>query len=577
MIRYFLALGLVAGPLLGLAQQPHGTHAYTDTAGTLYWNRHQPFYLRIAASATDTGVVLRPHAPAGSPAASYLGSEGPNLLRTRHQNHPQTGKPLPQPIELQWMVVADGKAPINRTSFGGAPHHVRAKQHFYGAGLHVWATATDALSGVHELAFSLNQTAFKALADTLHFDAQGPHSLRLYSTDHVGNRSDTLLENFIVDLSAPNTYLEVDGQNLNGVIDKNARLVLHASDSLAGVGGTVYRIGSGTFRPYLGPIDTKALADGNYQCEYYSTDWVQNAEEPKTFAFYLDKLPPILASDILGDRFIVNDQIYFSGRTKLKITAVDNKSGVSEVMYAIDDQVFRAYDQPFYLPSVPGIHVVRYYAQDHLGNRTGMEENVRNRYLEYEHNVSKVYVDLTGPTLDYSFVGLHFDQRDTVYVNRKTQIKLLARDSESGLQYTAYSVNGAQAETRYTGPFGLSDEGENNVEVFGYDNVNNRNRWNFLVYVDATAPQIIGTFSVLPLHEHEGLSVYPAHTTLYLAATDNIIGTQSILYALNNGPLVPYRGGVSGFRRGQINELRIVATDRLQNSAEQTLRFWIEK
>jgi hypothetical protein len=63
-----------------------------------------------------------------------------------------------------------------------------------------------------------------------------------------------------------------------------------------------------------------------------------------------------MSADVLGVRFIVGDRIYFSGRTKLKLTAVDKKLGVKEIKYFIDD-MGGAYSDPFYLPSKAGRHI----------------------------------------------------------------------------------------------------------------------------------------------------------------------------------------------------------------------------
>lgn len=85
----------------------------------------------------------------------------------------------------------------------------------------------------------------------------------------------------------------------------------------------------------------------------------------------------------------------------MKLTAVDNKSGVKEIRYSIDGKDFEVYDQPFYLPSISGAHTVRYYSIDNMANQTVGRKG--SGYEEFKHNVSKVYLDLTGPSILYSY------------------------------------------------------------------------------------------------------------------------------------------------------------------------------
>jgi hypothetical protein len=83
----------------------------------------------------------------------------------------------------------------------------------------------------------------------------------------------------------------------------------------------------------------------------------------------------------LGDRFIVDERVYFSGRTKLKITAIDNKVGIKKVMYSVNEEAFSAYAEPFYLPARQGTHTIKYHAIDSLDNRTSDFEKLQ--YQEF--------------------------------------------------------------------------------------------------------------------------------------------------------------------------------------------------
>ncbi len=303
-----------------------------------------------------------------------------------------------------------------------------------------------------------------------------------------------------------------------------------------------------------------------------------NKEPEQIFNFYLDKLSPILTSDILGDRYIVNEQVYFSGRTKMKLTAVDNKSGIKEVLYSIDAADFETYEQPFYLPSVPGTHIVRYYAIDNVENNTSSSSSKAVNYQldNYKYHVNKVYVDLVGPTLEFSYIGNNFKARDTMFISSKTKIKIAGTDAESGLQYLSYSLDGVLEETKYSEPFSIGTEGYHEIEYFGYDNVNNRNIDDFKLVVDNEAPELKYNFSIKSIGEEKGINKYPAYVVLYLAATDGKVGTKDIYYSLNGAAELKFSKFIEGFSSKTENLIKVRITDKLNNESSFEIKFYTE-
>lgn len=558
------------------AQTNHEKKHYTDENGRLFWNKALPVYLRVASTPDDKGLLLKSETMPEYASPFYLDTEGKNLVRTRYAVDTATGKTITPQREILWEIYADGQPPRTRTSFFNAPSFRNAQTIFYGHGLEIELTATDAQAGVENIYYANNGNAYSHFSQNLKYQTEGKQSLNVYATDKVGNAETPEKFDFVIDLSPPETNLHITGIELkNNIISTATKLFLTAKDNLSGVAKTYYQIDDYDKTIYTGKnIPIAHLSDGMHKLKYYSTDQVNNQENELIYDFYLDKTAPILASDILGDRFIVNEQIYFSGRTKLKLTAVDNKAGVKDILFSIDGEEFKSYNEPFYLPSKPGIHVVRYFALDKLQNET--EGSRSTRYQEFKHNVSKIYVDLTGPNVSHAFVGNQFNTRDTLFISPKTKIKLSASDSESGLQYISYSVDGELTENKYTQPFSIEKHGRHSIEVFGYDNVNNRNIRQFNFVVDSEAPEIGHTFSIRPLTSKDGKNVYPKYVKIYLSAQDAMIGTQEIYYSVNGGTMVPYRGHISGFVPDGINKLMIKAVDELQNESEKTLEFYLE-
>jgi hypothetical protein len=376
---------------------------------------------------------------------------------------------------------------------------------------------------------------------------------------------------------------------LGEVISPRTKISLSAQDAGAGVKRIEYRIDEETtFKTYTSPFDLSVFSDNNHTITFRAIDQVGNIEPEQILPIYLDKDAPIVNSEILGDRFVVGGKTYFSGRTKLKLQALDNKAGVQNIYYSIDGSKYQLYEDAFYLPTRAGNHFVNYYAIDKVGNKG----NGR-----YERDVTSMYMDLTGPKLGFHFIGNTFKVRDTVYINDRTQIALAANDAESGVQQITYNLQGQDNnnETDYVGsPFTISAEGLHQVLFFGYDNVNNRNRQGFYFKVDKIAPQVFAHFSMKPTEKrflsaspmpsaasnpsNQGeISVYAKHVAVFLAATDEQVGTDRIYYKVNDNPEQLYTAPISNFPAGKLIILKIRAIDKLGNQTIEEMQFQTEK
>ncbi len=551
--------------------------SYEDSTNLLYWNKDLPVYLHLSSKPDEKGDLVKSKISAKYTNPFYFDTEGINYMRTKYAVDTATRNTINPHIEILWEVYADGTAPLTKSHFTGAKKYVFKGKTYYGKGLKISLNAKDAGSGVKNIYYSVNSAPYKKYETEL---IPNPNDeiceLKYYATDNTGNVED-LKKNkitFFIDEDAPETFHNITGIDLErSIIALNTKIYLDASDAKSGIKATYYKFDEGPYIPYNGNIlPLKQLSEDNHVLTYYSEDKVGNKETPKTFKFFLDKSAPILTSDVLGDRFIVNNKIYFSGRTKLKLTAVDNKSGVKEVKFAIDGSEFKKYDQPFYLPKKPGFHIVKYYAIDRMNNNTGIGGS---NYKNYKYSTKKIYVDLVGPSLNHSFTGKRFYTRDTVFLGKKSKIKLSAVDTESGLQYISYSLDGEQKETMYKGPFTVSGNGKHMIEYFGYDNVNNRNIGRFYVIVDENPPEPNYTFSVKPYRTEDGLNVYPSYVMVYLSGADQMTGTEQIYYSVNGSIEKLYTVPVSGFKKGK-NNLKFKTVDKLGNEKYDEVNFFIE-
>ncbi len=552
--------------------------SYRDSSNRLYWNKNQEVFISLSPTRDGKREVLESEISKDYTEPFYFDTEGLNYIRSHWAVDKTTKKTVYPQKELLWEVYADGKAPTVKASFLNAPSMIRAGVKIYGRNAGVKLTADDETSGVQALNYSLDGANYEAYKEVIRFDKEGEHTIKYFAVDNVGNVSKIQEKTLWVDITPPSTTCTITGVNIGeeNIISAHTRIYLEASDGTAGLSKTYWYYDEQTPKLYTGQnLPLNYLEDGRHTLYFYSTDKVNNKEELQSYKFYLDKTAPITASDVLGDRFIVGDQIYFSGRTKLKLTAVDNKSGVKSVMYSVDGSEFKNYDDPFYLPNKQGFHVVKYYALDNTDNTTSGDKSLNSKYLEFRLRVDKIYVDLTGPTLGYNIIGKKFRVGDTVFIAPDTKLSMWAKDGESGLHYIAYSIDGEQKENEYKGAFSITGKsGIHKVEYFAYDNVNNRNIDEFKVFLDSEGPDISSRFSVVSSGTKRNLDIYPAYASLFISVQDELTGISKILYSINGKPYVVYKNYIEGFRKNRVNTINIKAYDKLGNQSTKEIKFF---
>jgi len=465
-MKYYCLIYFLILPIILFAQQPeYPKKTFVDTTGRYYHQASLPLYFFIGTSASDKPLPLQ----SAPKAELYL--EGHGVHSFKHENT------VTNKIDVL-KIYADGRAPVTTSSFLQASSYIGANNAFYGSGLKIMLSSTDKMSGVDAIYHSLNSNNFSKYDGVpVLFKTEGDFVYSYYAVDRTGNAENIKEKKFTVDLTAPSSFHNFVSISSDNIISTNSSIYLSISDSASGVAKTYYKFDKEKFRIYKGNnIVFKYLPDGYHTITYYSVDNVKNKETEKSFTFYLDKTAPIMSADILGDKFLIGNKVYFSGRTKLKLTAVDNKSGIKRVMFSINGRKEVEYSTPFYLPNKSGIHNVTFYAIDNTDNP------VKD---DFKHSVGLIYVDLTGPSINHLFTGPKFVKADTVYISPETKIILKGNDPESGLKKVTYSLGDTKNETPYVKPFSVKTKGLHHLKYFAYDNVNNRNSKATYFIVDA--------------------------------------------------------------------------------------------
>jgi len=347
-------------------------------------------------------------------------------------------------------------------------------------------------------------------------------------------------------------------------------LLLESTDQGTGVKTTYYQMDGNKSVPFHGQaIPLKNMDEGEHTLHYFAQDYCGNVEDTTSYTFYLDKTAPIVVEELIGATFVANGKEYASGRSRVKLTAMDNKAGVKEIRYAINGGEFKTYQTPFSIN-----------ASGNLSIETFVQDNVNNQQVKtlFAHQKNVSYVDLTGPELSFDFRGPHFQNHDTTYITPATKIRLQAHDEESGMAKIEYQVN-RQPANIYQEPFQIAEVGTHKVAFTGFDNVQNTYTQEFTLVTDTVGPEIFHRFSIASEKQKriDGalLPVYPSHVVLFLSATDELVGLDALNYSLNKGKQQPYQSLIRNFTEGKYS-LQVYAEDKLGNSAESSFSFLVE-
>ena len=342
-----------------------------------------------------------------------------------------------------------------------------------------------------------------------------------------------------------------------------------------------YSINDGSEKIYTEPIPLSLLSDGKSKIHYFAIDNVGNKEESKvlaasteqlgsnkdasTFSFYIDKEAPSMSFEIVGDQHS-GKYLYMSARSRFKVNATDEKSGVAQIMYSINNPLLKeTYSEPFAIEG-DGLSTVHYASTDNVGNAALAQSQ-------------QVYIDHSIPTSKVSYTGKQFRNRDTLFITMETRIGISASEVGAGVKTINYKLDGGNT-TVYTSPVTVAKEGLHTLEFNAIDNVNNtENIQKHSFVVDNTPPDIMSNFSIKPIGEKtvrdEKYIIYPSNTMLYIAATDNSSGVELVEYKINGNEaqtIIPVKGFVSGNY-----EVEIKAYDVLKNKTSKVIRFAIEK
>ncbi|NQY10862.1 MAG: hypothetical protein HRT71_15295 [Flavobacteriales bacterium] len=546
---------------------------YIGDDGKYFVQKSLPIYLYFATAPGGEMHELKSKSTAKYASPMYLDAEGHNTFRSPSCVDPTTLKTVYPLQDVIYDIYADGLPPQTRATLSGATKYVYRGDVFYSAGLTVELKANDGMSGLDNIHYALNGN-YQNYSSSIKLNSDGTNTLHYFSNDKVGNSEKTHSKTFTIDASTPKSAYSIVGVSYQGnIVGPTTKFKLSSSDNLSGTRGIYYSYDGGAKKTYSkSAVSPNFMKDGSHTLAYYAEDNVKNKEPSQTFSFYLDKKAPVVSTEILGDVY-KGQYTYVSARSRLSITATDNKAGVESISYNTDGTGKKTYSSPISFPDKKGLHYIAVRAVDNVENRSGKKTKA-------------IYMDNRTPQTEIDYANPQFFARDTLFICNRTKVKLIPRDAESGVKNSEYNIDGGSFQEY--GVFTVKDEGYHTINFRAIDNVNNQEQQKSSnVFVDNTGPVIYSNFSINSIgtkkKKGKDLKVYPNYTRMYIGATDAHVGTKAIFYSLDGGKTFrayssPQTLDISEqktFKNNKFYSVIIRTKDMLNNESETTIEFYV--
>ena len=574
MRNYILAL-LSMCYIVTYSQEPlkHEKKMYTSPEGRLYINKALPVYIWLSTDKNETSNKHRLKSEVTTKYSDpmYFDTEGYNTVRSPSCVDPNTMKAIYPQQDIIFEVYADSKSPVTKIDYGKSKPYRQEGKVYISKEAEISLTAHDVTSGVENIYFSLNGTPYTPYKEPIILSEEKEYILKFYSVDNVGNVEEIHELKIVYDKTTPVTKLEIQGDNYENIVSARTSIILKSEDKGIGLEKIMYCIDENPRKTYTVPIKAAYLSQGEHKISYFGVDKVDNTEKEITYEFYVDKSAPTIIEEVMGKTFFANGREFSSGKSRLKLTAFDNKAGIKEIMYSVNGGEYQEYTKPVFLTQASGNLVIQTYAVDNVNNKSSSQSS--------NEKSSIPYIDLTGPKLVNLFSGPKFVTRDTIFINKETQILLKASDTEAGINKIEYQIDGGEL-TVYNDPFRVEKEGVHEVIFTGYDNVENTSNASFTFVVDNTGPEIYSQFSTTSTgttkNDSTLMNNYPDHVVLFLSSKDDVVGYDKMFYKLNNLPERLYTTMIQNLKSKGENSVEVRAQDKLGNETKEKLHFVID-
>ena len=287
------------------------------------------------------------------------------------------------PHRLLYGIKLDKTSPISEVTLFGS----RRPSGWYIEPVQVVLSASDNLSKVAEVRYSLDDGDWQVYSSELIVNADGEHIIEYYCVDVAGNLEGVKSETFRIDPVPPVTRAFLSGvEGDNGWYITTVEVALLAKDDTSGIQSTRYIVDSGSLGEYYSKF---ALTDGEHSIDFYSIDNAGNSEGKNSVNVKIDTVDPYSKLVILSGDKGEND--WYVSDVRFDLESSDVGSGIESEYVRIKNTVSTPTDSDDSWQTPPvriyteGIYTVEFYARDRAGNESFKGETT-------------VKVDMSTPT-----------------------------------------------------------------------------------------------------------------------------------------------------------------------------------
>jgi hypothetical protein len=269
-------------------------------------------------------------------------------------------------------ITVDGATPASTLTLKEAPKTVQMNGRTYvsdSAALHI--EASDDVSKVKQIWVSVDNSAPTPYIKPIYFLQEGPHALKYFAVDNVGNKEPEKTINLYTVSSPPQSAVTTIGKLVNtGGINyatKELQIKLDARDNAVGLERIEVKVDSEPdFKSYVEPLRFKTA--GLHTLSYRAVDRVGNHEPTRTFLVNVHESAPETTM-VTAQPLIQRNGVSYSPSPNVVSFNVNNSVvGVDKIMVSMNDGPYTAYQSPMTLTADQRSYKITYKSVDKLGN-----------------------------------------------------------------------------------------------------------------------------------------------------------------------------------------------------------------
>ena len=308
------------------------------------------------------------------------------------------------------------------------------------------------------------------------YNSSGIYNVTLTVFDDDGASDEDRIE-VLFDNIPPETNYSLE--EIKEWYNRSVEIFLNATDDLAGIDKTFYRVGNGSWSEY----DKSFVVsdEGINILRFYSIDNAGNYEQEKNLTIQIDYTPPYTNYSI-NATYGINEWI--RSTAIISLSATDNLAGINKTFFKIDDGNWEEYKGEINI-SVDGEHIIRFYSIDNAGNY----EQEKNFTVKIDTRSPRV--SIRAPTEGYIYIASRRIMPtlfDNTYIIGKFVAEVDANDTRSGIYYVEFIIDNQTLWKDYVAPYSIELPQEfpcslNKLKAIAYDFAGNVAESNEISYL----------------------------------------------------------------------------------------------